>query len=96
MDAVFEVRHGASEKVWRVYADGRIEGFPEGCVVVNRVPLHAMNFITAIAKTPTEVPAMLRDCAPKPPRGFRQSVRAFLRACLKNIRLPLHSRQPSR
>lgn len=42
MDAVFEVRHGADGHVWRVYADGRIEGFPEGCVVVNRVPLYAM------------------------------------------------------
>ena len=37
MDAVFEVRHGASEKVWRVYADGRIETqlyrLPAGCFI---------------------------------------------------------------
>ena len=36
-EPAFEVRSG--ESVWRIYADGRIEGFPEGSIVYNRIPL---------------------------------------------------------
>lgn len=36
--AAFEV-HGENGQVWRIYADGRITGFPEGKqLVVNRIP----------------------------------------------------------
>lgn len=35
--AAFEVR-SPDGHVWKVYEDGRIEGFPVGCVVFNRIP----------------------------------------------------------
>lgn len=36
--------HGPDGHVWRFYADGRTEGFPEGTVVVN----HAIRHLTAL------------------------------------------------
>lgn len=58
MDAVFEVRR-ADGHVWRVYADGRIEGFPDGCVVINRVPLYAIEERSRAESWPTSSPAHL-------------------------------------
>lgn len=39
-EASFEVR-GPDGCVWKVYADGRTEGFPAGSVIFNRIPRYA-------------------------------------------------------
>lgn len=36
-ELLFELR-GADGHAWRLYLDGRIEGFPAGTLVVNRAP----------------------------------------------------------
>lgn len=38
--ADFEVR-GPDGRVWKIYADGRTEGFPDGSVIFNRLPIYA-------------------------------------------------------
>ena len=38
--AAFEVR-SPDGHVWKVYADGRTEGFPEGSTIFNRIPQQA-------------------------------------------------------
>lgn len=35
---VFEVRDMSSDRVYKIWADGRVEGFPTGHVVINRLP----------------------------------------------------------
>lgn len=35
---VFELTDVATKRKWRIWADGRTEGWPEGTVIVNRVP----------------------------------------------------------
>lgn len=37
--AVFEVRQGVDGHSWKLHADGTIDGFPEGCLVFNRIPV---------------------------------------------------------
>jgi len=34
---IFELIGLETEHVWRIYADGRVEGFPENVVVVNQI-----------------------------------------------------------
>lgn len=40
--ALFEVHESIGGHVWRVFADGRIEGFPPGSLIVNRAPAYKM------------------------------------------------------
>lgn len=37
----FELIHAESNQVWRIYEDGRTEGFPEGGFIINRIPILA-------------------------------------------------------
>lgn len=32
---LFRVIDWPGKREWRIYADGRIEGFPEGCIIFN-------------------------------------------------------------
>ena len=41
---------------WRIYADGRTEGFPEGSTVFNRIPLQALEM--RAESCPTNRPAV--------------------------------------
>lgn len=49
----FEVR-SADGKAYRIWADGRTEGFGERCIVINRIPHHISQ---AVAAALTERPA---------------------------------------
>ena len=47
--AAFEVR-GPHGEIWRVYEDGRVSGFPDGSVILNRIPIMLMTASAAARK----------------------------------------------
>jgi hypothetical protein len=47
---LFEVHRG--EHVWRVYEDGRTEGFPDGCWISNRAPARIAQAIAIARRAP--------------------------------------------
>ena len=53
--AAFEV-HQRNGNVWKVYANGKIEGFPDECFIINRIPLMVYGQNLALS-SPTNKPA---------------------------------------
>lgn len=52
MSAAFEVK-SPDGHVWKIYADGRIEGFPEGSVIFNRIPAFVYGLLNRAESCPT-------------------------------------------
>ncbi len=55
-ELLFELR-GPSGEVWRLYLDGRAEGFPEGTVVANHALPLASRMLGEVNKQPVSLPA---------------------------------------
>lgn len=53
--AAFEI-HAKDGRAWKIYVDGRTEGFPEGSVIFNRIPLQVRSGSFA-ESCPTKSPA---------------------------------------
>lgn len=49
-DYAFLVRTAAGHE-YRIYADGRTEGFPEGCMIVNRIPAISAEDVKAFTQS---------------------------------------------
>ena len=51
MNAAFEVIDPVTGHVWRVFEDGRIEGFGDGKIIDNRIPNLLAAAVAAVRQT---------------------------------------------
>lgn len=60
---LFELRHGG--QVWRLYADGRYEGFPDGTVILNNAST-LVNVMRSLIREKLSPPSPISDLQNKP------------------------------